>query len=77
MKKILILITVLFLTGCQNTETKESIQCPEQKGDFCIQVYDPVCGEDEKTYSNSCTACQSVKSYTNGECKQSANKEGL
>ncbi len=46
---------------------------PEQRGPgkYCIQVWEPVCGSNNKTYSNSCIACldSSVEYYTKGECK--------
>ena len=36
----------------------------------CIAVYDPVCGCDEATYSNSCKALVAgVTSWTQGQCK--------
>ena len=37
---------------------------------FCIEVYDPVCGCNGITYSNSCYATNfsGVTSYVSGEC---------
>ena len=48
--------------------------CPkEPSGEYCIQVYDPVCGFGDfghETFSNSCFAClnSSVEYHIPGEC---------
>lgn len=36
----------------------------------CVKMWMPVCGENKKTYGNTCEAdCAGVK-YTNGACKK-------
>ena len=54
---------------CVREWTREN--CPEERGDYCIQVWEPVCGlPTKKQYSNSCIACldPEVKQYIEGEC---------
>ena len=50
---------------------EEHIECPEKTpvDNICIAIYDPVCGEDELTYINSCESCKYTLSYFIGECE--------
>ena len=45
------------------------------KSCICVKIWMPVCGENNKTYGNSCEAdCAGVK-YTQGACKAKAKKK--
>lgn len=65
--KLLFSFFVLALTGISACKDK---QCVEQECmGVCTMEYKPVCGCNQTTYSNACTAeCHGIIEYTQGEC---------
>ena len=42
----------------------------EKQAEICTMEYNPVCGDNDKTYGNPCSACASkeINSWTLGDC---------
>ncbi len=65
---IFLIFSALILISCN-----KDIACIDEsliKGSPCTKEYNPVCGCDNVTYSNSCTANNAgVLIFSQGECK--------
>lgn len=62
---ISLLVALSATTKCKKGECKETVK----EDCMCTMQYDPVCGCNEKTYSNACVAeCHGITNYVKGEC---------
>ena len=70
--RFIIYLLVTGLICCdKNNLSNDCIDPSKIKTDYiCFEIYQPICGCDKKTYSNSCYAeVNGLKIWTEGECE--------
>jgi hypothetical protein len=69
MKKLLFFASSLAILSCNSGKKTCIDETKIKKEVVCAQDYNPVCGCDEKTYSNVCLAeSAGVTTWDNGPC---------
>ena len=68
--KYFLLSFLVLINMCEKDDDQTScINNPISPDAVCVEIYDPVCGCDDVTYSNACYATASgVSTWTDREC---------
>ena len=68
---IFVLLIILCLACKKEKQDTDCIDAQKiELNKACIEIYQPVCGCDNKTYSNSCFAgINGIESWIEGACK--------
>lgn len=70
MRKLILLLIVLFIGCSKEDQIQDTCKIDLPNPDrVCTEQYEPVCGCDNVTYSNSCVAEGIVSLWNDGECK--------
>jgi len=70
-KSNFVFLALFLIAGCQQDTDAPAADCVEKpnNGRACTLQYDPVCGCNDKTYSNACAAeSVGILRYRQGEC---------
>ena len=68
--RILILTLIIFYQCAKDNDSQDCIDKSKISNTVCIEIYDPVCGCNNITYSTDCYAnANGITYYTKGECK--------